>query len=126
MAVNTPGTTTTFKAGGAITKRRFVKVGAADDEALLAAAATDKIIGVSTDIDSASGNSVDVIRSDIAPIEYGAAVTRGDPLTADALGRAVVAAPAAGANNRIGGFAEISGVLGDIGAVNLAPGFMQG
>lgn len=124
--MNIPGLTHTFKAGGALIKRRIVKHGAADVEVLQAAAAADKSVGITTDIDTAIGNSADVIRGGIAPVEYGGVVTRGDPLTSDAVGRAVTAAPAAGANVRIAGFADVSGVLGDIGSIYIAPGVMQG
>lgn len=124
--MNITGLTTASKAGGAIAARRILKHGAADGEALQAAAATDALMGVSTDIPAAVGNTADVIRSGLAPVEYGGVVARGDALSADASGRAVVAAPAAGSNVRIIGFAEVSGVLGDIGSVHIAPGVMQG
>jgi hypothetical protein len=47
-------------------------------------------------------------------------------VTADANGRAVAAVPAAGANNRIIGFAERSSVSGDIGLILVQPGLIQG
>ena len=119
MATNIPGQTTTFRAEGAITKRRLVMHGVADNAALLATGVAVALLGVSTDIDAATGKPVDVIRSGIAPVEYGGNVAKGAPLTSDGQGRAVTAA----AGNRIAGFAEVAGVLGDIGAVHLAPGF---
>ncbi|MCD7099113.1 hypothetical protein [Stenotrophomonas sp. MMGLT7] len=121
-----PGLTNAFLAGAAIAARRITKHGAADGEALQAAAATDALNGISTDIPTAAGMTVDVTRSGLAAVEYGGAVAAGQPLTADAQGRAVAAAPAAGANVRIIGFAEVSGVLGDIGSVWIAPGVIQG
>lgn len=123
---NHPGLITTDVASAAITKRRLVKPGATDNTALQAAAATDPIFGVSTDLDSAVGKTVDVIRTGIAPVEYGGTIARGAPVTSDATGRAIAAAPAAGANVRIVGFADVSGVIGDIGSVFLAPGSIQG
>lgn len=91
------------------------------------AAATDFQIGVTGRVAAgASGDRVDVIRAGIAPVEYSATVVRGAALTADANGKAVTAAPAAGANARIIGMAEISGVSGDIGSVFISPGVMQG
>ena len=90
------------------------------------AAVGDFLMGVLTGLDAAVNEPADVVQGGIADVEYGGVVTRGAPLTSDATGRAVVAAPAAGVNNRIVGFAEVSGVLGDIGAVRLAIGFMQG
>ena len=126
MASNIPGLITTFRAGGAVTKRRLVKHGAADGVVLQGAASADKFVGVSTDLSAANGAPVDVIRTGVAPVEYGGTVARGDALTSDASGKAVVAAPAAGANAQIVGFAEVSGVAGDIGAVFLARGVIQG
>jgi hypothetical protein len=51
----------------------------------------------------------------------------GLPVTADSLGRGVAAAPAAGVNNRIIGFALDAAVAaGDQIRVLLSPGLMQG
>ena len=115
-----------FKAEGAISRRRIVKLGAADSGVVLGAAVGDFLIGVSTEIDSAIGEPCDVVLSGIVDVEYGGAVTRGALLTSDATGRAVSAAPAAGVNNRIIGIAMVSGVLGDIGSTLLAQGSVQG
>ncbi|REM14738.1 DUF2190 domain-containing protein, partial [Mycobacterium tuberculosis] len=73
-----------------------------------------------------AGDRIDGVRLGIAEVEYGGAVAAGDPLTSDASGRAIVAAPAAGANARLVGFAEVAGVLGDIGSVFISPCVMQG
>lgn len=54
------------------------------------------------------------------------AVTRGQPLTSDANGNGVPAAPAAGVNNYIIGFAMASGVAGQLIPVRIAPGRIQG
>lgn len=117
-----------YIAGAAITKRRIVKFGAADGAVIQSAgaAATEFSIGVSSEIDVASGEPVDVIRDGLADVEYGGTVVRGGPITSDATGRAVAAAPAAGTNNRIIGFAEVSAVVGDVGPAFICPGFMQG
>lgn len=124
--MSNPGLTKNYLAEGAISAYRFVKVGANDYGALQAAAATDKIIGISTEIDAASGERVDVVHEGIAFLKLGGTVARGDPLTSDASGQGVVANPATGVNNRIGGFAVISGVNGDVIPVKLALGMMQG
>ena len=91
-----------------------------------AAASTDLVIGVNEALPVAAGERVDVIRAGIADVEFGGNVTRGQPVTADADGKAVVAAPAAGVNAHIVGFAEVSAVAGDIAPVTLARGVMQG
>lgn len=118
--------TKAFTAGGAIGARLFVKFGSADSAVLQAAAATDLIIGCSTDIPAASGETADVHTDGIREIIYGGNVTRGVKVTSDADGKAVTAAPAQGVNNQIGGIAMVSGVAGDIGLVKLAPSVMQG
>jgi hypothetical protein len=128
MAGQTPSEINSYIAGAAITKRRIVKWGAADGQVVVAAgpAATEFLNGVTSHIDAAINEPVDVFQGGIVDVEYGATVVRGAPLTSDSIGRAVTAAPAAGANNRIIGFAEVSGAVGDIGAVRINIGFMQG
>jgi hypothetical protein len=117
----------TYAAEAAITPRRIVKHGAADGGVINSAAAADKHAGVADSRGAAAaGDAVDIYKSGTVEVEYGGNVTRGDPLTSDAVGRAITAAPAAGANVRIVGFAEVSGVLGDIGEVDLKPSVMQG
>jgi len=115
-----------FKAEAAVGKFLIVKLGAADGQVLQGAAVADKLIGVSTDIDAAINERCDVILDGVADVIYGAAVTRGDLLTTDANGKAVTAAPGAGVNNRVIGTALVSGVLNDVGQVNIMPSMMQG
>lgn len=126
MAGQTSGITKNFTAEAAVTKRRIVKFGASDTAVLQGAASTDAIFGVSTEIDAAAGETCDVRMTGLADVEYGGNVTRGDPITSDAIGRAVAAAPGAGVNARIVGFAMLSGVAGDIGNITLSPGRIQG
>lgn len=115
-----------FTAGGAIAARRIVRLSAADT-AVQAAAATEALCGVTTDIPAASGERVDVVLNGIAEIEAGAAYAITALLTADAQGRAVAAAPAAGTNNRIIGIPlEAAAAAGDICRVLLSPGSFQG
>lgn len=104
-----------YVAGAAIVANRIIKHGASDAVMVQATAAADKSVGVS-DADAASGARVDVVLSGTTDVQYGGAVTRGDLLTADANGKAVVAA----AGNRVIGVALVSGVAGDIGEVLLA------
>lgn len=113
-----PGLIKTYDAEAAITKYRIVKFGAADEGVLMAAAATDLLVGVSNILGAeAAGDPCDVIRSGIAKVEYGAAVTRGQLLTANASGQAIPAVT----TNQVIGVAELSGVAGDIGSVLVAP-----
>jgi hypothetical protein len=115
-----------YKAESAIAAFTLTKHGTVDGNALPAAAATDGLLGVSTDIAAAIGERVDVIVAGVADVLYGGVVTRGDLLTADASGRAVKAVPAAGINNRVVGIANVSGVLGDVGSMILAASSVQG
>ncbi len=115
-----------FTAGGAINPYRIVRLSAADT-VIQAAAATDSMFGVSTDLTIVSGERVEVMVCGIAWIEAGAAIALGAPVSADAVGRGVTAAPAAGVNNRIIGFALDAAVAaGDQIRVLLSPGLMQG
>lgn len=116
-----------YTAGGAISPCRIVKPHTADGQVVQAAAAADFLMGVSVEIVSpASGERCDVVKFGIANVEFGGTVTRGGPVTSDANGKAVAAAPAAGSNVRIIGFAEISAVSGDIAPVLIGPSLMQG
>lgn len=116
-----------YTAEGVIPAYRAVKFGAADGGVLVAAAAADKVIGVTDRIAAAAiGDRIDVVRAGITEIEYGGAVAAGDLLMADASGRAIVAAAGAGINVRVIGVAEVAGVLGDIGSLMIDPGSFQG
>lgn len=115
-----------FSAGGAITAFRLVKLSAAET-VVLAAAATDFIIGVANEVAAASGERQDVVLSGVAFVEAGAAFALGATITADASGRGIVAAPAAGTNNRIVGIAlEAAAAAGDVVRVLVSPGTFQG
>lgn len=122
------GLVKSFKAGAAIAQRRIVKFGAADGEVIQAAAAADLSLGVCVQPGgaSAAGERVDVQLTDIAEVEFGGAVTRGQEVTSDASGKAVAAAPGAGANVRIVGIAMNTQANGDFGDVLLSQGVKQG
>lgn len=115
-----------YVAEAAIARRRIVKHGTADGKMLQADSSTVAIAGVSHELDTAIGGRVDVQLEGLAEVEYGGNVTRGDPVTADANGKAIAAAPASGVNARIVGFAMVSGVSGDIGTVHINLGRIQG
>jgi hypothetical protein len=104
-----------YKAGAQISPNTIVKWDAVDFQVLPAAAVTDKLIGVAVpNVTAPSGQRVDVVKAGIAQVVLGGTVTRGDPITSSATGQGITAAPAAGVNNRIVGYAEMSGVAGDI------------
>jgi hypothetical protein len=84
---------------GAISAYLIAKVGAADYGALQFAAIADKFIGVSTEIDTASGeHNMDVVHEGVADIKLGGTVLHGDFLTTDANGQGVTVAPTASVN----------------------------
>lgn len=122
-----PTLTKNYEAGAVIAKHRIVKFGADDDHVIQSAAATDDHIGVSDELGAtAAEKRVDVHHAGIVTVEYGGTVTRGGPLTADADGKAVAAAPATGVNNPIIGRALVSAVAGDLGPMLIAPSVTQG
>lgn len=86
-----------YLAQGTIPPYRVVKFGSADKTVVIATAATDLLIGVTGRYKGSvvAGDRVDVIRDDLAEVEFGDTVTRGQALTSDASGRAIPATPAA-------------------------------
>jgi len=119
MGQTTGFLTKSLTATAAVTRRRLVTYGAADGTGVQASGTAAAIVGVSSEIDTAIGERISVhMIGNIADVEYGGNVSRGDPLTSDANGRAIVATAA---GQRCVGFAEVSGVLGDIGSVPVAP-----
>ena len=110
-----------YTAAVAIAAKLLVKHGANDREVTLAVDGTAPIIGASVDIPAELGGRVDVARDQVAEVIYGAAVAKGDRLTADAQGRAVPAA----AGQFYVGIAEVAGVLGDVGEVYITYGQEQ-
>jgi hypothetical protein len=115
-----------FTAGAAIAAFRIVRFSAAET-VVQAAAATESMFGVNSDLAVANGERCEVMTDGIAWIEAGAAVTIGALITADSVGRAVAGAPAAGVNNRVIGVAlDAATAAGDQIRVLLSPGSIQG
>jgi len=102
------------------------KFGADDDTMSLATAATDMLAGVFQHATANAGDEVRVMLEGITKIRLGGTVVRGQPLTTDASGQAVAAAPAAGSNVRVIGLAMASGISGDIITMLISPSVMQG
>jgi len=123
-----PLLTKSFVAEGALTKRRLVKMGSSNSQVKPAADGAAFILGVvDPAADVADKAPADIITSGMSDIEAGAAVALGDPITADAVGRAVKSAPGAGVNSNIAGFAlEAATAAGDIISIQIAPSRIQG
>lgn len=116
-----------YSAEGTILPCRMVKPGAADYGVVVAAAVSDKIIGVTMPLVSVvSGDTVEVMHDGIADLQLGGTVVRGDFLTSDANGQGLAAAPVGGTNNMVVGRALVSGVSGDIIPVLLSITSFQG
>lgn len=120
-----PLLTKSYVAAAPVGRHRLVTLGG-DAQATQASAATQPLIGVAAELDAVATGRVDVHMAGIAHVTYGAAVTRGDLLTADANGKAIPAAPAAGVTHRVIGPALMSGAADDVGTVLIAPGVVQG
>jgi hypothetical protein len=116
-----------FTAITAIGHQVQVKAGANDGEVALATASTDNIIGV-TDCPggAAVGERIDVVLLGETEIQVGGTIAFGSFFTADANGKAIAAAPAAGVNARTGGILTIGAVSGDIARVLVTPNRIQG
>lgn len=104
----------------------IIKHGNADNSAALATAPTDLLLGTNDSLEKAVGELVDYPTAGTGQVKLGGIVTRGQPITADAASKGVAAAPAAGVNNRIIGFALQSGVADDVIDYDIAPGYVQG
>jgi hypothetical protein len=100
----------TFTAGGTINPYRLCKFGGSDTAIVQAAAATDAIIGVSGQIGAASGEVLDITLIGVGEVQAGGSITRGNQITSDANGKAVVASD----GNVIIGKALASASAGDI------------
>tara|TARA_E500000318_G_scaffold46673_5_gene44006 strand:+ start:4044 stop:4457 length:414 start_codon:yes stop_codon:yes gene_type:complete len=126
-----------FRAGALVAARRIVQHDGSAG-AIQATGPTDPLLGVS-DLGAASGAALDIRMGGIAPVDYGGAISAGDPITSDADGKAIAAtahthtentagayaqnATTGGASTvRIIGYAVVDGVDGDIGSVQIAPG----
>lgn len=116
--MNIPVLTTGHLAEGTISARSIVARGTAENAATAAIAATDKLLGVSTIIDTDDGQHTDVIRLGFALVTYGATIAAGDYVTTDAQSRAVVAA----SGEEYIGIAEESGDVDEIGSIFVMPG----
>ena len=110
-----------LQVSGDIAPYRIVTVDA-DMLATQATAPTHALIGTSDELGKQPNGTVDVAMSDIPEVESGAAIAVGDPLTADAEGRAVKAT--ATGQHIIGlAFAAASGA-GEIIDYIYSPGLM--
>jgi hypothetical protein len=104
----------------AIKPYRIVAIDGATELISTAVSGAVSIIGVTGVVGSnAEGERVDIYKDDVQTVEFGGDVEAGDPLTADAQGRAIAANPAADTTVRLIGFAEETGGVGVRGQVHI-------
>ena len=122
-----PAFVKSYEASAAITGRRIVKFSdvSASTKVALAAAATDPAIGVSDAMGADAGGQCDVHLAGLVSVELGGTVTAGQPLMADAQGRAIAATATAATTRRVIGIAHAPGVIGDIIDVWLTPSLLD-
>lgn len=115
------------RAATAIGASLLVAYTANGDEVALAVSANAPIAGVNDNIAVPLGDLADVQMTQLADVRFGAGgVAPGDPVTADAQGRAVKAVKQAGAIVYVAGIAQRPQLEGDIGPILLAPSMIVG
>lgn len=110
-----------YRAQGALGAHRIAAAGTEDQAVKQAAAGTDALLGVTTDVGGDDGKRVDVIHTGLAEVDFGASVDYGATLTADADGKAVPATP----GDRVVGVAMCGGINNDLGLVLIGAGATQ-
>lgn len=125
MQNTSPLLTKQYVASGAIGGRRVVKL-TDEQTAVIASAATDKVVGISGAVDAATTERQDVIHAGGAEAICGGTIAAGDLVTSDANGAVIVAAAAGGSNVRCVGTALAAGVSGDIIPVLVHLSMFQG
>ena len=134
LSTRLEGLTLAYKAQADILPYRIVKLGTTDDAIVHATGPSDALWGVSKVPQGGIyphgtnpaiqpvtfGNHVDVVLSNIADVEYGADLERGDWITSDSVGRAVKAVT----GNQTLGRAAVSGKTGALGNILIDRGVL--
>lgn len=109
-----------YIANATVNAYRIVKFDTSDSLVIQGAAATDTTIGINQSPQAASaGQAVMLALQGVGKVELGGTVTRGDLLSTDSVGRAVVSLAAP--TDRVIGVALQSGAIGDIIRVSISP-----
>jgi hypothetical protein len=109
----------TFNAPVAVTPYTLVTFAAGSNNVEIANAVADPIIGLSDSVGSQDNGRCDVIMAGVSEARVGGTVTKGDVLTTDSTGRAILASAG---TDRVLGIAMADAVIGDIAAVLVAQG----
>ena len=116
-----------FTGAEAIAARRIAAFADTEGEVAQATGGAAPIAGViGIHACEGAGRRAEVIQHGYAEVDFGGDVAQGDPLSADAQGRAVAALPAAGSTVWILGYANQDGAAGEYGQVRVAPGLLTG
>ena len=89
-----------FQAEGAIPGNHIVTLGTGANSVTAASAVSETLVGVSHNLDAASGYQADVVMAGTPMVKAGAAITKGAYVTTDGNGQA--AAVGAGTDRTIG------------------------
>ena len=109
----------TFYADGTLEGRKLVTFGTGKLKVKQATAASEALIGVTTQIGSETNGRVDVIFSGITEANAGGTIAKGDVLTSDSNADVVKASQAA---DRVIGIALEDAVTGDYVSILIAQG----
>lgn len=120
----TPLLTKSFRATAAAIAGYLIIKANAGGLVSVAAAGTDPLLGTSGSLGAPANGIADVVQVGWDEVRVGGDVTFGDPLTANAAGKAVKAVPVAGSVIRIIGYAMSDGADGDIIPYQVAPGVL--
>ncbi|GAA4648147.1 hypothetical protein GCM10023116_18760 [Kistimonas scapharcae] len=119
MSIRNDGLIKTFIADGVLQGRRLVTFGTGRMTVRQANAASDALIGITTQIGSENNGRVDVIVSGITEAVAGGTLSKGTVLTSNSEGKVITATQAA---DRIIGIALEDAEVGDYAAILLAQG----
>ena len=131
-----PGANAPFVANGNITPSRFVKIDTSADNRVITSGVGDLPIGVSQQgtrrapystlndgFCAIAGEELRVFQTgEIAPVEAGAAITRGSRVGSDATGRAITAGAAVASGGIALQSAGAAGVIIEVSVVPDSPG----
>lgn len=122
-----PTFTRGYEAAAAIAGFTFVKFAApgTDNTITTGVAETDAVFGIADRQGAEAGQMCDVHMGGLVSIQLGGAANAGDPLTADANGKAVVASASAATTVRVVGYANEPGVADDIIDMIWAPALLH-
>ena len=122
-----PTFTKSYLAAAVVLGRSIVAYAApaADNSVETAATATVVGLGIADTLGAEAGQMLDVHRAGLAEVELGGPVSAGDPLMADANGKAIEAVAAAGTSVWFVGYADGPGVAGDFIDCFVAPGVIH-